>query len=139
MTANRSLRLRRQICLRILGLTVPVLLVGVLAASPVLSGTATAAAVGRTAAAAPKPGPLLAWGLNEVGQLGTGDKSHYDSPVRVNAPYGLRAIGARSGNSSVAVNSSGHAYPGARVSSVSWATAPSTTISGRCRSGCREA
>jgi alpha-tubulin suppressor-like RCC1 family protein len=119
MTADRSARLQRPISQSILALTVPVTLVsrGVVAAllagalaSPLLSGAATAAAVGRTAAAAPAQGPLLAWGLNEVGQLGTGDKSHYDSPVRVNVPFGLRAIGARSGNSSVAVNASGRAY-----------------------------
>jgi alpha-tubulin suppressor-like RCC1 family protein len=84
--------------------------------SPLMSATASAAA-GRTGAparprtvAAASQGPLVAWGLNEVGELGTGNKSHYDSPVPVNAPFGLRATSARSGNSSVAVNSSGQAY-----------------------------
>src|ERR1700730_2185557 len=94
------------------------LLVTLLAAAltgPVLPGTASAAVAGRAAAGraqttGPPQGPLLAWGLNEVGELGTGDKNHYDGPVKVNSPYGLRASSARSGNTSVAVNSSGQAF-----------------------------
>jgi alpha-tubulin suppressor-like RCC1 family protein len=94
------------------------LLVTLLAAGltgPVFAGTASAAIAGgaapaRAQAAGPSQGPLLAFGLNEVGELGTGDKKHYDGPVAVNFPFGLRASSARSGNSAVAVNSSGQPF-----------------------------
>ena len=76
--------------------------------SPVLAVAAPAAAAGQ--ATAPSQGPLLAWGWNAIGQLGTGDKATYDGPVLVNAPYGLRATSVRTGNFSVAVNASGQVY-----------------------------
>ena len=53
---------------------------------------------------------MLAWGLNESGQLGTGDTTSYLTPIVVNSPYGLRRHSARIGDFSVAVNSSGLVY-----------------------------
>src|SRR5215475_5650790 len=92
-----------------------VTLLAAVLSSPVLAGAASAAARGpavaaRTQAAGPSQGPLLGWGLNDIGQLGTGDKATYDGPVLVNAPYGLRATSVRTGNFSVAVNASGQVY-----------------------------
>jgi alpha-tubulin suppressor-like RCC1 family protein len=93
------------------------LLVAVLAVGltgPVTAATASARVPARATrqAAAPVPGqgPLLAWGLNESGQLGTGDTTSYLSPIVVNRPFGLRASSARIGGFSVAVNSSGLVY-----------------------------
>ena len=84
-----------------------------------LAGPTTAAAASarvparatqQAAASVPKQGPLLAWGLNESGQLGTGDTTSHLTPIVVNRPFGLRASSARIGDFSVAVNSSGLVY-----------------------------
>ncbi len=61
-------------------------------------------------AAAATRGPLLGWGLNEFGELGTGDAMDRTTPVRVNDPHTLLASSARIGNFLVAVNSAGQVY-----------------------------
>ena len=42
-------------------------------------------------------GALLAWGNNNVGQLGNGTTTSSDTPVRVDLPTGWRALAAGSG------------------------------------------
>ena len=64
----------------------------------------------QAAAPVPRQGPLIAWGLNSDGELGTGDTTSYLSPIVVNRPFGLRASSARTGVFSVALNSSGQVY-----------------------------
>jgi alpha-tubulin suppressor-like RCC1 family protein len=60
--------------------------------------------------AAATRGPLLGWGLNEFGELGTGDAMDRTTPVRVNYPHTLLVSSARIGNFLVAVNSAGQVY-----------------------------
>lgn len=103
MTADRSARLQRPISQSILALTVPVLLVGV------MTGTGPA-----SAAASAAQGHVLAWGLNEFGELGVGDAMDRTTPAEVNGPFGLRASSARIGDFLIAVNSSGQVFTSGR-------------------------
>jgi alpha-tubulin suppressor-like RCC1 family protein len=106
MTAYRSLRLHRLTCQRVLALTIPVLLAGV------MSGTGPArAAVGASGSqAAAAQGHVLGWGLNEFGELGVGDTMDRTTPVQVNGRFGLRASSARIGDFLIAVNSAGQVF-----------------------------
>ena len=114
------------------------LLVALLTAT--LTGPVTAAAASarvparatqQAAASVPRQGPLLAWGLNESGQLGSGDTTSYLTPIVVNRPLGLRASSARIGDFSLAVNSSGLVYAWGKVSRARWATARSPVTCAR--------
>ena len=94
------------------GLLVTVLTVAL--TGPVTATTASARVLPehtrQAAAPVPRQGPLVAWGLNTDGELGTGDTTSYLSPIVVNRPFGLRASSARTGVFSVALNSSGQVY-----------------------------
>jgi alpha-tubulin suppressor-like RCC1 family protein len=90
-------------------------LLAVALTGPVTCAAASAADLPAThsrlaAAAAAMQGPLLGWGLNEFGELGTGDAMDRTTPVRVNSPQILLANSARIGSFLVAVNSAGQVY-----------------------------
>ena len=89
------------------------LLITVLATA--LTGPVTAAAAAPLSpthplAPAAVQGRVLGWGLNEFGELGTGDATDRTSPDRVNGRFGLRASSARVGDFLITVNSSGQVF-----------------------------
>ncbi len=88
-------------------------------------GAAPVLAQGVPSAAASPPGTGLAWGLNNVGQLGDGTTTDSSTPVAVNVPAGttITAVAGGAGHS-LAVTSAGTALAWGTTPSVSWAMGP---------------
>jgi len=89
------------------------LLVTVLATAltgPVTTAAAAPRSPTRPQAPAAVQGRVLGWGLNEFGELGTGDATDRTSPDRVNGRFGLRASSARVGDFLITMNASGQVF-----------------------------
>jgi alpha-tubulin suppressor-like RCC1 family protein len=85
-------------------------------------------------------GQVLAWGFNAVGELGDGTTTDRHTPVPVALPTGVTVTGIAAGRfHSLAITSTGRAWPGASTTKESSAMAPISPAPSLCPSHCQGA